>query len=241
MLASAIFLSAFLAATMLTLGYASSAERELEISGMKAYAVSLLRLADREAYGTKISEQGIGTVAWRAYVSVLNPSEADKEISRFDFQENGFPSADLNSAAVYQSAPYGPSLPLSLFGSEVSWSSVIPSGTTIYTVWFDDDSAFADRSQDVSGGENFTQTVFRPEPVQIVQHKAIQELTNVPYLSAKEKYNFRIRIIDGNETALTYGAVPLPSENIVAASKPVIYQKPDADIGLGELRIEVWR
>jgi hypothetical protein len=118
---------------------------------------------------------------------------------------------------------------------------VIPSGTTIYTVWFDDDSAFADRSQDVSGGENFTQTVFRPEPVQIVQHKAIQELTNVPYLSAKEKYNFRIRIIDGNETALTYGAVPLPSENIVAASKPVIYQKPDADIGLGELRIEVWR
>jgi hypothetical protein len=208
---------------------------------MSSYGLSLLELSEREAFGTKISEQGIGTRAWRVYVGVDNPSGTKNEISRFRFSEVGFGTADMNSVAVYTSPPYGSSLQFSKFSDEISWSSQIPPGTTVYTLWFDDDSNFSDRSQAISGSDNLTQTVWPPEPVWLIQHNALQALSVEAYASAKETYNFRIRLLDGNATAFSYGLTPPVKQSVAVASKPVLYQKPNADIGLARMIVEVWR
>ena len=241
-LAAAIFLSAFVGTTIFVTDYASNLSAETEIASMRAYAISLLDLSDRQAFGTKISEQGIGTRAWRTYVSVTSPGEDSNEVTKFRFLDVGFPAAttDYNSVAVYSSPGYGNSIPFSRFADEVSWASPVSSGTNIFMVWFDDDSSFPDRSTGISGSDNLTQTVWRPEQVWVVQHNALQSLSAVSYSSAKEAYNFRIRLIEGNTTAFSFGQVPTPSQNIIVASKPVLYQRSNADIGLAQMVVEVW-
>jgi hypothetical protein len=116
----------------------------------------------------------------------------------------------------------------------------VPIGTTIYTIWFDDNSNFTDRSTTISGNDNISQIVWGAEPVWIVQQKALQNLSAAVYNETKEYHDFKIRILDGSSTIFEYGQIPPTSETITTASKPVFYQKPNADIGLGELRIEVW-
>lgn len=237
-IAAGIFLAAFLFITAFISSYSSSSLESLQTAGLRAKALAILGSVERPEGGVKITEIGLGTDAFAFQIKVENPGSAKNESSSFRLSEVGYSNADRNSVAIRDGDTQ---LPYTLSGDVYTFNAEIPPGGKTLTVWFDDDSGFAPKSSAIPILEDLLpHRLLQVESARIVQFRHLQSLSDRPYETLREDFDFRLRLVSaGGLEYFRYGSTPPPS-NVIALQRPVVFQTSGADYVKGYMIAEVW-
>ena len=217
-------------------------------------SLSQQEIYERYAYDTTLRRIGLSTRAYRFYI-VLNNSRAlwinqskawtnlTDELVVFNYSDLGTP-ARVSSTSIYDDN--GDNVPYNINGNTITFNSSVAVNTTKnFTVYFDDDANFPERTTSVAGSNNLTERIFPVQSIGIVQYRKIIFLNNSGYAAVKNATqlprDFRITLADSNGLAvLTFGAQPPQSGNIVATRRFVIYQNATGHIRGGSMNVQVW-
>jgi len=106
-----------------------------------------------------------------------------------------------------------------------------------FTVYFDDDSNFADRSTSVVGNDNLTEKVYPIEKIYLLQYRKLEQLKNSGYASS----NLHLTIYnENNQTFFAYGSDVPKRGNVVALQKNLAYQDSIGNVEFGKFVVQVW-
>ncbi|MBI2583388.1 MAG: hypothetical protein HYW25_01855 [Candidatus Aenigmarchaeota archaeon] len=225
-----IFLASFAVIMSSVLAYTDSYAESWEKNAMNSYAQSLLKIAEKEWSSGKIGTKGIGT---RAYFFELTIA-GDGAVEIF-FSNISIP-IDKNSLAIYRKGLFGSSSGYSLSADKASFAA---NGSSEFVIWFDDDSSFPSRSENLPDLQVVESTTWPVEGRWILSYSAMQKLASEDYIATKEIYHFRVSVIDSNQNLFfNYGLEP--QGETVSARRHVLFQKENADVERGELVVDVW-
>ena len=239
--AATLFIITFALLISYTTDYYTASSELTDTMLLRSKAVNLLSIADCE-YEYPCLE----TSAFRIFIRVnntqaylINQSHAVEDLTDeliiLDFDKI-YPNSDLNSVVIYyddQAVDYQKSGQIITFKTDIDAYE-----TKLFTLYFDDDSNFADRSTTVSGNNNLTERIYPLERFHVLQHDKIQQLLNSGYDIGNE---YHIRIV--NETDhifVDYGDEPPKRGNVVALQRHVAYQNSLAGIEFGKLIVQLW-
>ncbi len=135
----------------------------------------------------------------------------------------------------------------SISGNEIRFNFTISENDSKdFTVYFDEDSSFAEQSSSVTGVDNVTDKIYPIDEISIVQFNKFNYLRNANYTLIKNAtglpQDFRISLTDSQTSSLIFefGPTPPPSGNIVAFRKFVLYQNATASVRKGSITFQVW-
>ena len=208
----------------------------------------------RYAYENTLRRIGIATSASRFSIVLNNSRDSwvnqsspwvnlTDELVAFNYSDLGIP-ARVSSTYIYDDN--GNSVPYNINGNVITFNSSIAVNTTKnFTVYFDDDANFQERTVAVAGSDNLTEKIFRASTVGVVQYRKILFLNSSNYTivrnATQTPRDFRITLTDLNgQVIFTFGPQPPESGNIVATRRFVVYQNATAAIRGGALNVQVW-
>lgn len=220
---------------------------------------SLAATEIRELYQQSLIRIGLRTDAFRFIVIVnntkpnlVNTSENAtaltlvNELVRFNLSTFGFSGIDYNSVVIYNETNY--QVPFQINGSNITFSvNVTVNASRQFTVYFDDDSLFGEKSQNVvTEVDNLTETSLPVERISILQYEKMLQLNQSNYTNVRNtgdvESNFRIKLIDydTNATFIDYGGTTPRKGNIIALQRYAVFQNSTAGIRNGRLTIQTW-
>ncbi len=210
-------------------------------------------------YQQGLSLMGLRTDAFRFTVLVnntkpnlVNTSENAtaldlvNELVRFNLSTFGFTGVDYNSVTIYNET--GNQILFQINGSNITFSvNVTANASRQLTVYFDDDSLFGEKSQNViTDVDNLTETFFPSEKIYVMQYEKLRQLNASNYThvrnTADTESSFHIKLADAdtNATIIDYGGTVPARGNIVALQRYAIYQNSTAGVNNGRITIQVW-
>ncbi len=209
-------------------------------------------------YQQRLNLLGLRTGAFRFIVVVnntkpnlVNTSEdalavgLANETVTFNLSAFGFSGIDYNSVSIYNSTDG--QLPFMINGSNITFrTNIAANESQQFTVYFDDDSAFGEKSQEITGVNNLTETFFHVEKIYAVQYEKMRQLNASNYTNirstADTESNFHIKLSDAdtNATIMDYGAAVPRRGNIVALQRHVVYQNSTAGVNNGKITVQTW-
>ena len=251
-IAAGLFLMIFVVFITFATEYFSTTKESVRLMILRGEAIGLLGVAEQgyvpenwteDSYPSRI---GLATTVYRFFILANNTGGGalTDELVQFNYTEIGFEGIDYNSTIVYDdnnTVSYNISRDMVTFKTDIEANEV-----KWFTVYFDDDSNFTDRSAVISGTDSLSEKIYPVEEISLLQYKKIQLLNASNYTKMKNssdiENNFRIKIYDIglNQTFLDYGG-DLPAKgDVIALQRYVLYQNKTADIRNGRLTIRVW-
>ena len=207
------------------------------------------------AYENLLDKIGLQNNAYEFYIIVNNTlqyarnqtapvvSIVSEKVS-FNYTDLGY-GANVPSTAIYEDN--GSVVPYSISGNTITFSTQISSGTAKYfTVFFDDDSNFAERTSTITGVDNLTESIGHIDKLPVIQYRKLLLLNNSNYFTVKNATglprDFEIKLIDTGTSVniIDFGATPPPNGNVVAFQRYGIYQNSTGAIRRGKLLIQSW-
>lgn len=247
-IAASIFIITFALSMNFVTDYFSTIEDNTRIMSLRSEAFSLLGITEREPEPRNCVNNcdriGLHTNAYRFLILVNNTGgNLIDELVIFNYSYLGFTNIDYYSTTIYNES--NEEVQYNVSGDTIKFKiNISANQEKWFTVYFDDDSNFTDRSVAISGTDSITERIFPFENISVIQYRKIQLLNASNYSSLKDNLNvsdFRITIYDvkTNETFFDYGGT-LVEANVVAMKKFILYQNSTASIRGGKLVIKVW-
>jgi len=242
--------------------YFKTVEDPIKVTTLRSEAVSLMGIADRgfypenwtnESYPVRI---GLQSDAHRFLILVnntqgnlLNQSrtvgDLTNELVSFNYSSLGVSYPDYNSTMIYNES--GGVVGYSRSGDVITFSaSITANSARWFTVYFDDDSNFTDRTVSISGSNNLAEKIFPVEDISLLQFRKIQSLQNSGYERMKNStgvfFNFYISMNDINTGAsvLFFGENAPNETNVISLQRYVIYQNSTAGVSRARMLVKVW-
>ncbi|MFA4820317.1 MAG: LamG domain-containing protein [Candidatus Aenigmatarchaeota archaeon] len=207
------------------------------------------------AYENIIDRIGLMTKAYRFYVIVNNTQGSLKnqsdtvrnlanELIKVNYTDLGI-GANVPSTFVIDNnnAP----IAYQINGSTVIFNASINSNANkTFTVYFDDDSNFAEQSTTMSGSDNLSEMWLAPQAIYLVQYRKLLFLNNSNYTRIKNSTqlprDFSIRLMDTGTSAtiLNFGPPAPPSGNVVSFRRFTFYQNSTGAVRRGRITIQTW-
>ncbi len=223
-----------------TTSYYTKTNELTDIMLLRSDAMSILSITDcDEAYPCLQSH------AYSFYILVNNTQEhlinqshsvSDllDELVIFNLDDI-YENPDPNSIVIYYN---NTSVNYQRSGSEITFKTDInASQAQWFTVYFDDDSNFADRSTPVAGNDNLTEKVYPIEKIYLLQYRKLEQLKNSGYASS----NLHLTIYnENNQTFFAYGSDVPKRGNVVALQKNLAYQDSIGNVEFGKFVVQVW-
>lgn len=223
-----------------TTSYYTKTNELTDIMLLRSDAMSILSITDcDEAYPCLQSH------AYSFYILVNNTQEnlinqshsvSDllDELVIFNLDDI-YENPDPNSIVIYYN---NTSVNYQRSGSEITFKTDInASQAQWFTVYFDDDSNFADRSTPVVGNDNLTEKVYPIEKIYMLQYRKLEQLKNSGYASS----NLHLTIYnENNQTFFAYGSDVPKRGNVVALQKNLAYQDSIGNVEFGKFVVQVW-
>ena len=205
------------------------------------------------AYENLLDKIGLMSKAYKLYIIVNNTAQFWKvaqpvetittEKVTLNYTDLGY-TANVPSTIIYEEN--GSVVPYNINGKVITFSTSITAGASKYfTVYFDDDSNFPERSATISGVDNITETVGHVQAFPLVQYNSILLLNNSNYTRVMNATgmprDFSIRLLDLNgATILNFGPPPPPSGNVISFQRYTLYQNGTGHIRRGRLSVQTW-
>lgn len=229
------------------------------IDEVAIYNSSLSASEIREHYQQGLNRIGLRTETFRFIVFVnntkpnlVNTSENASaqtlvnELVRLNLSTFGFGGIDYNSVVIYNETSN--QVPFQINGSNITFSAnVTVNASRQFTVYFDDDSLFGEKSQAViTQNDNLTETFLPAERISLLQYEKLVQLNQSNYTNVRNtadmESNFRIKLIDAdtNATFIDYGGTIPRKGNIIALQRYAVFQNSTAGIRNGRLTIQTW-
>ena len=199
---------------------------------------------------------GAGGKAYRFAVLVNNTAsnylnagvtatDLASELVSVYYSSIGMAGIDVNSTSIYDEA--GNPVNYSMAGDNVTFLASLSAGEAKwFTVYFNDNSNFTNRSAPVSGANNLSETIYYPEEINLLEYRLIQRLQNSQYGAVKNstglKNDFNIEIVNAqiNATYILFGdSAPLRG-NVISLEKPIVFQNSTAALIRGKLIVRAW-
>lgn len=242
--------------------YFRTVEDPIRITTLRSQALSLMNIADfgffpdnwtNETYPDRI---GLQSDAYRFYILVNNTQsnlvnqsqsvvDLTNELVSFNYTYLGFSVVDYNSTAIYNET--GSIVDYGRSGDTISFAvNISANSQKWFTVYFDDDSNFTDRTKTISGSNNLTEKIFSTEKISLIQYKKIQRLQAANYAKIKNStgtfFDFYLNITDVSRGVSIFAfGENIPNEtNVISLQRYVIYQNSTADIVKGRMLTKVW-
>jgi len=156
----------------------------------------------------------------------------------------GFSVVDRYSVAVYNDSDRRTSINYTLVGSIVVFNaSVRADSARTFTLTFDDDSSFPDRTQFINATNRLNEVVSPVSELRVIQRRKIDELrfVSVDELRYVAAGNVRIVVSDGvNGETIIVGELPPQRTDVVVMDASVLVQAGDATIHEGSVQVTVW-
>ncbi len=229
------------------------------IDEVAIYNRSLSASEINEHYQQSLNRIGLRTEAFRFFVIVnntkpnlVNTSENAtalnlvNELVRFNLSAFGFAGIDYNSVVIYNGTNH--EVPFQINGSNITFSAnVTANASRQFTVYFDDDSLFGEKSQNViTDVDNLTETFLPAERISVLQYEKLRQLNQSNYTNVRSKADvessFRIKLTDAdaNATFMDFGGDVPRKGNIVALQRYAVFQNSTAGIRNGKMTIQAW-
>lgn len=250
-IAASLFIVIFAFVVISLTNYISTIRIQTNSLGIKAEAFSLLDLTERNFSPNKI---GLGTQIFRFYV-IINNSQTHMidplkpignltdELVNINFSDYGI-NKDINSTVIYDENNSLVDYQITSIDNITFLISIQANSVKTYTIYFDDDSNFTSRSVVLSGTDNLTEKVIKPEKINAIQFKSLQVINATNYELTRNstgvKNNFRIRLVD-NTTFFSYGPEPPREGDVVSLQRYVLYQNSTCDINNGLIIVDVFK
>ncbi|HIG97702.1 MAG TPA: LamG domain-containing protein [Candidatus Aenigmarchaeota archaeon] len=207
------------------------------------------------AYENLLDRIGLMTKAYRFYVILNNtqvflknqsehPIHYDNELIKVNYTDLGI-GADVPSTFVIDenNAPAA----YNINGNTVTFvTDINPNGDKTFTVYFDDDSNFAEQSSTITGNDNLSETWTPPQAISVVQYRKLLFLNNSNYTRVKNATqlprDFNIKLVDTGTSAtiLNFGPSAPPAGNVVSFRRFVLYQNSTGAMRRGRVTIQTW-
>lgn len=207
------------------------------------------------AYENLLDKIGLASGAYEFYITVNDTlqyarnqtapvvSIASEKVI-FNYTDLGY-GANVPSTAIYEDN--GSAVPYSISGNIITFSTAITAGTAKYfTVYFDDDSNFAERTSTITGADNLTEIIGHVDKFPIIQYRKLLLLNNSNYFAVKNAtglprdFNMQLVDIGTNATILNFGPASPRHGNVVAFQRYATYQNSTSAINRGRLVIQSW-
>ncbi len=218
-------------------------------------SLSANEVRNHYAYETLLDKIGLGSSTYEFYIIVNNTLQYARNQTApvvtiasenviFNYTDLGY-KVNVPSTMIYEEG--GPVVPYSISGNTITFSTAITAGTAKYfTVYFDDDSNFAERTSTVTGVDNLTESIGHIQAFPLVQYRKLLLLNNSNYMAVINATglprDFNMQLIDtGTSVAImNFGPSAPPSGNVVAFQRYTLYQNSTGDIKRGRLLIQSW-
>lgn len=207
------------------------------------------------AYENLLDRIGLMTKAYRFYVFVNNTqgllkNQSDtvrdlaNELAYINYTDLGI-GANVPSTFVIDNNNVPVAYQIS--GNTVIFNASINSNTDkTFTIYFDDDSNFAEQSTAMSGSDNLSETWTPAEAISIVQYRKLLFLNNSNYTRVKNSTqlprDFSIKLIDvgTSATILNFGPTTPPAGDVVSFRRFVLYQNSTGAMRRGRVTVQTW-
>ncbi|MEK6888410.1 MAG: LamG domain-containing protein [Candidatus Aenigmatarchaeota archaeon] len=207
------------------------------------------------AYENLIDRIGLMTKAYRFYVIVNNTQGSLKnqsdtirnlanELILVNYTDLGI-GANVPSTFVIDNnnapAAYQINRTIAIFNT-----SIDSNADKTFTIYFDDDSNFAEQSTTMSGSDNLSETWLAPEAISVVQYRKLLFLNNSNYTRIKNSTHlprdFSIKLVDTGTSAtiLNFGPATPPAGNVVSFRRFVLYQNSTGAMRRGRVTVQTW-
>lgn len=247
-IAAGIFLAVFAFLIHYTTDYYSTTKGIAEIATLRSKAFSLLGMADMDYPDLDRERIGLHSYAYRLFI-LLNNTEGNlisgnvtdlsDEVVEFNLSSI-FSGADYNSTAIYYNenpVPYSRSGDIITFKTDISANQ-----SKFFTIYFDDNSNFTDRSVAISGSNRVGEQIYPVERISLLQYRNLEKLENSNYTAIKNNLgNLHISIYDlAGNLFFSFGDSVPRKGNIVALQRYILYQNSTAGVNNGKLVVRVW-
>ena len=207
------------------------------------------------AYENLLDRVGLSTRAYRFFVVVNNsapywknqslPVETiNNELVKINFTELGY-GANIPSVAVYEAN--GSSVGYEINSNTITFRTAVNANSAKnFTVYFDDDSNFAEQTQSITGVNNISEVIEPVQAIYIIQNRKMSALSNSNYTRVKNStgmprdFGIRMNDADASYSVLSFGPPVPPSGNIVSFRRYALYQNATGAVRKARITIQVW-
>jgi len=239
-----------------TLGWSRYFTGSIDEVAIYNRTLSASEVLNQYNYGLRLRRIGLKTTAYRFLILVnnthqnyynqsMNVTNLTNELISFNYTILGFPKMDYKSTAIYDENSSTVSYQIS--GDNITFKTNLNvNQSKWFTVYFDDDSIFEDRSTAITGTNNISEKTYPVEEIELLQYRKLMDLSSSNYTAVKNmsavNNNFRIRLFDTNTSTyfMTFGDDVPRHSNIVALQRYMLFQNETGGIRNGKMIVQVW-
>ncbi|MBI4019087.1 MAG: hypothetical protein HY364_02440 [Candidatus Aenigmarchaeota archaeon] len=255
-----IFIAVVGTTVSLTMDYFLGVSDTARLIVLRSDAMNLLDSLEKPAepriWNTGPDILGIGGKAYRLTVllnntasNYFNPgvsaAQLDAELVSIDYASLGMSGIDVNSTAIYNES--GGPVSYSIAGTNITFSTPASANEARwFTIYFDDNSNFSNRSSAVSGNNNVSERIYYAEEINLLEYQQIQRLQNSQYSDVRNstgsKSDYMIEIVNAqtNSTYISFGNSAPTRGTVVSLERPVMFQNSTAAVMKGRLIVKTW-